>query len=148
MTAVFKVNSGGMMKALKGKQIALAAASRPAAQAMAQVFYEAALQYVPVGKHAHWFYGSHSKKTGTKYFFSAGNLKRSIYQVHSKSSSVDGGKQVYHISWNHSKAPYGYMVEFGTSKARAHPFMRPAQARADSAFAAGKEVLVRALQGK
>ena len=36
------------------------------------------------------------------------------------------GKATYHIAWNHQKAPYGFMVEFGTSRAPAHPFLRPA----------------------
>jgi len=29
----------------------------------------------------------------------------------------------YHVSWNADKAPYGAMVEFGTSKAPAHSFI-------------------------
>ena len=29
----------------------------------------------------------------------------------------------YQISWNKDKAPYGYMVELGTSRAPAHSFI-------------------------
>lgn len=148
MTAVFRVKSGGMMKALRTKASALQAAARPASQAMAQVFYDAAKRNVPVGNRGHWFHGTSFKLTGKKYWFDAGSLSRAIYQVYSKDHSVQGGLQSYHISWNHTKAPYGFMVEFGTSKAPAHPFMRPAQIHAPKAFAAGKEVLARALQGK
>lgn len=96
------------------------AAVRPAAQAGAQVFYQAMLQQAPRSAHGHWFHGTHSK-----YWFDAGTLRKSIYQVYSKDNSTDK-TAIYHISWNHQKAPYGFMVEFGTSRAPAHPFMRPA----------------------
>lgn len=41
-----------------------------------------------------------------------GNLKKSIYRVYSKTSSRPG-KAVYHISWNHRKAPHGRLLEWG-----------------------------------
>ncbi|MEY5098797.1 MAG: hypothetical protein RJA36_1516 [Pseudomonadota bacterium] len=95
-------------------------AVRPAAQAGADVLYREVLMRVPVGTEGHWFYG-----TNAKYFFPAGTLRDSIYQVFSQDNST-GQKATYHVAWNHRKAPYGFMVEFGTSKARAHPFLRPA----------------------
>lgn len=106
-------------------------AVRPAAQAGAQVLYEEARRLCPVSAEAHYFYGSAAKKAppGQKkqlaYLFYPGNLRDAIYQVFSKDNSR-AGKAEYHISWNHTKAPYGYMVERGTSKAPAHAFMRPA----------------------
>lgn len=69
-------------------------AARPAAQAGAQVLYEAVVQNVQ-GIKAH-----------------TGNLRRSIYQAYSKSNSADGRAQ-YHISWNAKKAPHGHLVEWG-----------------------------------
>lgn len=41
-----------------------------------------------------------------------GNLDSSIYRVLSKDKSNDH-KAVYHISWNHIKAPHGHLVEYG-----------------------------------
>ena len=67
------------------------------------------------------------------------NLRDSIYQVYSKDNSGQG-KATYHIAWNHQEAPYGFMVEFGTSKAPAHPFLRPAYtARLNEAMEATKK---------
>ena len=77
-------------------------------------------------KKGHWFYGSSFKISGKRYWFESGSLQRAIYHVHSKENSNDSGRNTYHVSWNWKKAPYGYMVEFGTVKARAHPFLRPA----------------------
>lgn len=77
---------------------------RAGTQAAAQQFYEGARREVP-------------EKTGT--------LKSAIYQVYSKDNSGDG-QATYHISWNRSKAPHGHLIEFGTSRAPAQSFLRPA----------------------
>jgi HK97 gp10 family phage protein len=103
-----------------------AAQVRPAAQAGAQVLYEEARQRCPVSDHAHFFYGTQSKKTGVRYYFEPGSLRDSIYQVYSKSNSRENAYAEYHIAWNHQKVPYGFMVEYGTSRAAASPFLRPA----------------------
>lgn len=107
-------------------------AVRPAAQAGAQVFYEEVKANVREGQQAeHYFYGTASKaapkgsKKAFAYRFTKGNLKRSIYQYYNKRLSTPA-KAVYSISWNHKEAPYGYMVEYGTSNAPAKPFLRPA----------------------
>ena len=102
-------------------------AVRPAAQAGAQVYYDEVRARVPVSKRGHYFYGSSYKKSGQKYYFSPGSLKAAIYQVYSKDNS-DENKATYHISWNHQKAPYGFMVqlEFGSRRGAAQPFIRPA----------------------
>lgn len=76
------------------------AAVRPAAQAGAQVIYEAVLKNVDA-------IGSVT-----------GNLRNAIYQKFSDDKSVvapGGGyaRATYHISWNASKAPHGHLVEYG-----------------------------------
>ncbi len=107
-------------------------AARPAAQAGAQVLYDRVRDLVPTSLKGHWFHGTSFKEYGTKYWFNAGALKASIYQVYSKDNSGQGFA-TYHIAWNHQEVPYGFMVEFGTSKAPAHPFLRPARTYAKKA---------------
>lgn len=64
---------------------------RPAAHAGALTFYNEARLLVPVKE---------------------GVLRDSIYRVHSESLSTRT-TQAYEVSWNHSKAPHGYLVENG-----------------------------------
>lgn len=99
---------------------------RASAQAGAEVLYREAVLMCPESEDSHYFYGKNSKKSGVKYLFTPGNLKRSLYQVYSEDNSKEGKRATYHVAWNHRKAPYGFMVEFGTSRAPAHPFLRPA----------------------
>lgn len=117
-----KIDTKAFTDACKESLVAMQAAARPAAQAGAQVIYDAARLNVPVSKGAHYFYGSSYKKTGQKYFFNSGTLKNSIYQVYSKTSS-NKNVAAYHVSWNHTKAPYGFMVELGTVHSAAHSFI-------------------------
>lgn len=100
-------------------------AVRPAAQLGAEELYLEARIRCPVSAEAHYFYGTQSKKTGVRYLFQPGNLRESLYQVYSKDKSGEV-KATYHVAWNHKEAPYGFMVEYGTSRAPAHPFLRPA----------------------
>lgn len=93
-------------------------ATRPAAQAGAQIIYDAARLNAPVSKKPHKFYGTH-KVYGP---YAPGNLRDSIYQVFSKTNSYKD-VSTYHISWNADKAPYGAMVEFGNSKSPARSFI-------------------------
>lgn len=86
-----------------GKGIAEKAV-RPAAEAGARVFRDEVVQRVP-------------KKTGL--------LRSAIYEVFSEKESTDE-KSVYHVSWNKRKAPHGQLVEYGTVKMSARPFLRPA----------------------
>lgn len=86
--------------------------------AMAGVIYEAARTNAQA-----------NKKTGL--------LQDSIYRVYSPEKSGDESK-LYRISWNKKKAPHGHLIEFGTSRAPAYPFMRPAFDRVNEAIAAGK----------
>jgi HK97 gp10 family phage protein len=89
---------------------------RPAAQAGAQVLYEEVKIRVPV-----------KAKTTTRKgkILPPGALRDSIYQVFSEDNSGPN-RSTYHISWNARKAPHGHLVENGTSRAPAHPFIRPA----------------------
>ena len=96
----------------------LHAATRPAAQAGAQIIYERARVHVPVSKAAHMFYGSHAVYGP----YSPGNLRDALYQVFSEANSFKD-VSTYHISWNKDQAPYGFMVELGTSNAPAHSFI-------------------------
>lgn len=109
---------------------AVSSAARPAAQAGAQVFYEQVKVNVPVSLHPHYFYGRNSRKSGDRYYFDPGALRDAIYQVFVPELSGDGYAH-YRISWNHLKAPYGHMVEFGTLHADPHPFVRSARGQAD-----------------
>lgn len=73
-----------------------------------------------------------------------GNLQDAIYWVYSPERSTDT-KKTYRISWNKSKAPHGHLIEFGTSRAPAHPFLRPAFSRIDEAIKLGKERMAKRL---
>ena len=98
-------------------------ATRPAAQAGAQIVYERAKQLAPVSDAPHMF-----QIEGRKYGpFAPGNLRDSIYQAFSKDNSYKD-VSVYHVSWNATKAPYGAMVEVGTSRAPAQSFIARAVA--------------------
>ena len=93
-------------------------ATRPAAQAGAQVIYDRARQLVPVSDATHMFHGTNAVYGP----YSPGNLRAAIYQVFSKDNSYRDSS-TYHVSWNADKAPYGAMVEFGTSHSPAHSFI-------------------------
>lgn len=102
--------------------------ARPAAQAGAQVLYDEARLRCPVAEQPRKLKGGRLSQPG--------QLKRSIYQVYSKDHS-GADHATYHISWNARTAPHGHLVEFGTSRAPAHPFLRPAfDARQDDALRA------------
>jgi Bacteriophage HK97-gp10, putative tail-component len=117
---------------------------RNGAQAAAQVFYDEAKALVPVSSNGpHWFHGTSFKINGTKYLFNEGTLRDAIYQVFSKENS-DDTKSTYHISWNQTKCPYGYMVEFGTSRAAAYPFFRTAWKFGQSSAASASMARMRA----
>ena len=59
--------------------------------------------------------------------FKPGTLRDSIYQAFSNDNSYKD-VSVYHVSWNATKAPYGAMVEVGTSRAPAKSFIARAVA--------------------
>lgn len=55
----------------------------------------------------------------------SGNMHDAVYRVYSTSRSSPAVK-VYHVGVNHSKAPHWHLLEYGTSRMRARPFIRPA----------------------
>ncbi|TXK26402.1 hypothetical protein FVQ98_14535 [Ottowia sp. GY511] len=94
---------------------------RPAAEAAARVYRDDVIQRVP-------------KRTGL--------LASAIYEAYSPERSEDGKSHTYHVSWNKRKAPHGHLIEFGTSRAPAHPFLRPAYYSAgEQAMAAARQVI-------
>lgn len=112
------VNLAAFKEGLRAELDKLHAATRPAAQAGAQIIYERAKLLAPVSDAPHMFHGTH-KIYGP---YAPGNLRDSIYQVFSKDNSYKD-VSTYHISWNKDDAPYGFMVELGTSRAPAHSFI-------------------------
>ena len=123
MSARIKVDIAGFKQQLNAVADKMNQATRPAAQAGAQIIYERAKALAPRSDYMHMF-----KIDGRVYGpYAPGNLRDSIYQVFSKDNSFSD-VSTYHISWNADKAPYGAMVEFGTSKAPAHSFIRRAVA--------------------
>ena len=112
--------------------------------AMAKVVYDEARLQAPVSERAHWFYGRNSRRTGIRYRFQPGTLRDAIYRAYSPEKSGPTLK-LYRISWNHRKAPYGHMVEYGTPKAPANSFLRRSTARVPDAIEAGKAAIAQAL---
>ncbi len=113
MSARIKVDIAGFKQQLQATADKMNQATRPAAQAGAQIVYERARQLAPVSDSAHMF-----KIEGRSYGpYPPGNLRDSIYQVFSRDNSFTD-VSVYHVSWNADKAPYGGMVEMGTSQAQ------------------------------
>lgn len=93
--------------------------------AMAQVLYDEARTRVPV-------------KTGL--------LQSHIYRAYSPERSSDTSK-TYRISWNRRLAPHGHLIEFGTSRMAARPFIRPAFDRVEDAIKAGQRRMAERMEG-
>lgn len=91
-------------------------AIRPAAQAGAQVYYAEVKLRAKRGNEVRHLKGGRTRP--------AGLLASAIYQVYSKDNSGQD-RATYHISWNARIAPHGHLVERGTSRAPASPFVRP-----------------------
>ena len=107
---------------------------REAAQAGAQVYYDELHARVPVSQHAHIFTSRRRKdgSVGQKYLYYPGDLKPAIYQKYADDHST-ATRAVYRLSWRKGRAggvPYGYMVEYGTSRMAPRPFLRPSYAAA------------------
>lgn len=118
MGVKINMNVAKFKESLKATAEELNRATRPAAQAGAQVIYDRARQLAPVSDQAHMFHGQNAVYGP----YQPGNLRDSIYQAFSQDNSARD-VSTYHISWNADKAPYGAMVEFGTSRAPAHSFI-------------------------
>lgn len=78
---------------------------RSAVHAMALVYYEEARRLVPVYQGEEKFYVSGKPVV-------PGALRDAIYRAHSPEESVNG-KEVYKVSWNAKKAPFGHLIENG-----------------------------------
>lgn len=113
-----KVDLKAFKDQLRATADQLNAATRPAAQAGAQIIYDRAKQLAPVSEKAHMFHGTNAVYGP----YSPGNLRESIYQAFSRDNSFKD-VSTYHISWNADKAPYGAMAEFGTSHSPAISFI-------------------------
>lgn len=111
-----KADLSGAMAGLDAIVAASNKAVRPAAQAGAQVLYDEVLLRVPVAKRVKVTKGGREILPGA--------LKAAIYQAYSKDNSGTD-HATYHVSWNAKKAPHGHLVENGTARAPAHPFLRP-----------------------
>lgn len=74
----------------------------------------------------------------------SGTLHGAIYRRYAKEKSTDQRK-TYQISWNRTKAPHGHLIEFGTSRAPAYPFLTPAFDRVKDAIKAGKDRMTEGL---
>lgn len=145
----FDMNTGGIEAALDGIKAKASAAIRPAAQAGAQIYYDAvkAAPNMPVSGKGHWFHGTSFKTSGTKYWFESGSLKNAVYQVYSKDNS-NASKAEYQVAWNHRKVPYGFMVAGGTTRAKGNDFIgnakRSVQAQAAIAMQAELQKRIKA----
>ena len=61
---------------------------------------------------------------GAAPFVQSGKLRDAIYQAYiEKESSYL--RATYRISWNKKAAPHGHLIENGTSRMAARPFLRP-----------------------
>jgi hypothetical protein len=89
-----KVDLAALDLAVDGLEQKLQESARPAAQAGAEILYQAVMRNVQ----------AMGRKTG--------NLAASIYQAYSTHDS-EPHRPVYHVSWNPRKAPHAYLVEFG-----------------------------------
>lgn len=121
MGMAVRMNVAAFKEQLRAEVDKLHAATRPAAQAGAEIIYQRARLEAPVSADSHYFY-IRGKKYGP---YAPGTLKNSIYQVFSRDNSYKD-LSTYHISFNKSEAPYGFIVHNGTSRTAAHPFIAKA----------------------
>lgn len=153
MSLTISANTGALESFLDELGDKAEEAARPAAQAGAQVLYDAVKRNV----------ASIGRVTG--------NLANSIYQVYSTDQSGDG-MATYHVSWNHRIAPHGQLVENGylqrykvylgrdgkwytdknaplpePKQVGARPFVRPAQALFPQALDAAQAELLKRIDG-
>jgi len=75
-----------------------------------------------------------------------GTLHNAIYRVYAKDKSTDS-KITYEISWNKTVAPHGHLIEFGTSRAPAYPFIRPAFDHIHQAIQTGQQRMQDVMKG-
>jgi len=76
-----------------------------------------------------------------------GTLGGAIYRVYAKDLSTPTMK-VYRVSVNKSTARHWALIEYGTSRAPAYPYLRPAFSRIGDAIASGQRRMAEVLAGK
>lgn len=89
-----RLDMAGLSEMVRELDAEMKAAARPAARAAALVFYEEVRRNV--------------RNLGVV----TGNLYDAIYHAYTEAESGDG-LATYTVSWNHTKAPHGHLVEFG-----------------------------------
>ena len=106
--------------------------------AMAKVIYERAKANAPISERTHFFIGRNKTKYGP---YTPGSLQRAIYRTYVKERSSDN-RAVYVVRWRTQKppagVPYGFMVEYGTSRIPPNPFLRKALSEMGEAIKAGQ----------
>lgn len=100
MSFTLSLNAGDIDRIMDGVTVKADEAARPAAQAGAQVLYDAA-------------------RANAARIKDTGGLAQAIYQVFSQRLSNDS-KAVYHIAVNRKKAGFAHNVEFGHVERFAH----------------------------
>lgn len=85
-------------------------------------------------------------KLNAKRNLKTGTLHNAIYRVYAKDKSTDN-KVTYEISWNKTIAPHGHLIEFGTSRAPAYPFIRPAFDHINQAMQTGQQRMQDVMKG-
>lgn len=118
MGMAVRMNVAAFKERLRAEVDKLHAATRPAAQAGVQIIYDRARMNAPVSDKPHYFH-IRGKKYGP---YQPGNLRDSVYQVFSKDLSFKD-VSTYEVSWNKSKAPYGFVAELGNSKTGSKSFI-------------------------
>ena len=102
----------------------------------AEVIYKQVRANAPMSEKKHFFKGTN--QTYGPYY--PGALQRAIYRYFVRDKS-DADRVIYVVRWSTALppvgVPYGYMVEYGTSRAPKHPFMRPALSAMPDAGEAG-----------
>lgn len=154
MSLSIKCDLAALDSMLQSLENTVGESTRPAAQAAAQVIYNAVKQNV--------------SRIGKK----SGNLQSAIYQAFSRDNSGPL-KATYHISWNARKAPHGHLLEYGhiqryktiltksgkwitlkkeplaaPRQVGARPFVRPAVALFPQALEAAKAELMKRINEK
>ena len=141
MTLKVDVDLSGVFAELDDCVDAVGQSLKKAVYLGAVIVRNEAIALAPISAKAHIFRsGKLDKETGKfrwngqEYLFYPGDLRRSIYVVYDKDSSIDLTKAVYKVSWrtkNNQGAgllsvPYAWWVEFGNATHAAHPFVRKA----------------------
>lgn len=117
MARKFEIKNPGALTDVLNRleNVASESVLRQAAVAGARVLHQEIQLRAPVAAEGY-------ERKGTIHY--PGTLKKSIIIAYDKEKSLPGKLALYLVTWS-KDAFYGYFVEFGTSTAPAHPFLRP-----------------------